>query len=76
MVTKKYKISLQSLARYAELFPSMTILDFIELILNIVPTPSTTPIMAIRKVTIILHNIIFYHYFNINSIKSNTVIPG
>ena len=34
MVTKKYKISLQSLARYAELFPSLTVLDFIELILK------------------------------------------
>ena len=30
----KYKVSLDSLARYAELYPSLTVLDFIELILK------------------------------------------
>ena len=34
MVTKKYKISLQSLARYAELYLGMTVLQFIDLILK------------------------------------------
>ena len=33
MVTKKYKISLQSLARYAKLYPGMTVLQFINLFL-------------------------------------------
>lgn len=33
MLTKKYKISLDSLARYAELYPSLTVLDFINLFL-------------------------------------------
>ena len=33
MVTKKYKISLDSLARYAKLYPGMTVLDFINLFL-------------------------------------------
>ena len=31
MVTKKYIISLQSLAKYAQLWPNLSILDFISI---------------------------------------------
>ena len=34
MLTKKYVVSLESLARWAELYPSLTIVDFIEYILK------------------------------------------
>lgn len=34
MLTKKYVVSLESLARWAALYPSMTIVDFINLILK------------------------------------------
>ena len=34
MLTKKYVVSLESLKKWAELFPSMTVLQFIDLILK------------------------------------------
>ena len=33
-MSNKFKVSLDSLARYAKLYPSLTVLDFIELILK------------------------------------------
>ena len=33
-MTKKYIVSLESLRRWAELYPNMTIVDFIEFILK------------------------------------------